>query len=172
MPRISKHLEASTTLDDIDRDIVSILQREGRRPYSKVAADLGIAESVVRYRVQRLEKSGILQIVGIADPLKVGFDLMALVGLGVASGKIHEVAEVMSQLPEASYVARIAGRFDLIVEVVCRDTAHFSALLTERLQAVEGVIRTESFLILGIDKMAYGWDVRGNVAPLTNPKSV
>ena len=91
---------------------------------------------------------------------KVGFDLMALIGVGVAPGMIRDVADVMSQLPEASYVARVAGRFDLIVEVVCRDTAHFSALLSDRMQAVDGVLRTESFLILGIDKMAYGWDVR------------
>ena len=160
MPRIPQLPDSAFALDDLDRDIVSILQRDGRRPYSKVASELGVAESVVRYRVQRLEKSGILQIVGIADPLKVGFDLMALVGVGVAPGMIRDVADVMSQLPEASYVARVAGRFDLIVEVVCRDTAHFSALLSDRMQAVDGVLRTESFLILGIDKMAYGWDVR------------
>jgi Lrp/AsnC family transcriptional regulator, regulator for asnA, asnC and gidA len=166
MPRKSQGVpDPKAALDDIDREIVSMLQRDGRRPYSRVAADLGVAESVVRYRVQRLEKSGILQIVGIADPLKVGFDLMALVGVGVAPGKMAHVAEVMAQLPEASYVARVAGRFDLIVELVCRDTAHFSALLADRMQEVEGVVRTESFLILGIDKMAYGWDVRTDPAP-------
>ena len=136
-----------------------ILQRDGRRAYSKIASELDVAESVVRYRVQRLEKSGILQIVGIADPLKVGFDLMALVGIGVESGRVAEVADVMSRLPEASYVARIAGRFDLIVEVVCRNTEHFASLLAHGIQQVDGVARTESFLILGIDKMAYGWDV-------------
>lgn len=157
------------SLDDTDRQIVSMLQRDGRRPYSKVAAALGVNESVVRYRVQRLERAGILQIVGIADPLKVGFDLMSLVGIGVASGRVNDVAEAMARLPEASYVARIAGRFDLIVEVVCRDTAHFSSLLTDRIQVVDGVLRTESFLILGIDKMAYGWDVHTTASTLPAP---
>src|ERR1700712_475331 len=122
---------APVTLDDIDRELVAALQRDGRRSYSKLAAELGVGESVVRYRVQRLEKSGILQIVGIADPLKVGFDLMALVFIGVQPGQLAAVSGVMSQLPEASYVAAMAGRFDLIVEVVCRDTAHFSILLSE-----------------------------------------
>lgn len=152
----------AVTLDDIDREIVSILQHDGRRPYAKIAGALEIAESVVRYRVQRLEKSGVLQIVGIADPLKVGFDLMALVGVGTAAGKVPQVAEELALLPEASYVARIAGRFDLIVEVVCRDTAHYASVLSDRIQAMDGVTRTESFLILGIDKMAYGWDVHTN----------
>lgn len=152
-------------IDDTDRDIVAALQRDGRRPYSKLAADLGIAESVVRYRVQRLERSGILQIVGIADPLKVGFDLMALVGIGVEPGRLSDVSRAMATLPEASYVAVLAGRFDLVVEVVCRDTAHFGALLTDRIQNVPGIARTESFLILDIRKMAYGWDVRKAAPP-------
>jgi Lrp/AsnC family transcriptional regulator for asnA, asnC and gidA len=163
MPR-NKQNGGPPAIDEVDREIVAALQRDGRRSYSRLAADLGVAESVVRYRVQRMEKSGILQIVGIADPLKVGFDLMALVGVGVQPGHLPAVSEAMAQLPEASYVAALAGRYDLIVEVVCRDTAHFSALLTERIQQVTGVVRTESFLILSIQKMAYGWDVRKAVA--------
>jgi Lrp/AsnC family transcriptional regulator for asnA, asnC and gidA len=151
-------------LDEIDRDLIAALQQEGRRPYSKLASDFGISESVVRYRVQRLEKAGILQVVGIADPHKVGFDLMALVAIGVEPGKIAEVSRSMAKLPEASYVAALAGRYDLIVEVVCRDNAHFSRLLTEDIQMVTGVLRTESFLILSIQKMAYGWDIRENVS--------
>lgn len=159
MPR-NKQENGVPAIDDVDREIVATLQRDGRRSYSRMAKDLGVAESVVRYRVQKLEKSGILQIVGIADPLKVGFDLMALVGVGVRPGQLPAVSEAMAALPEASYVAALAGRFDLIVEVVCRDTAHFSALLTDQIQQVDGVVRTESFLILSIQKMAYGWDVR------------
>jgi Lrp/AsnC family transcriptional regulator for asnA, asnC and gidA len=150
-------------LDDIDRELVAALQHDGRRSYSSLAGELGVAESVVRYRVQRMEKTGILQIVGIADPLKVGFDLMSLVGISVQPGTLSEVSDAMAELPEASYVAALAGGFDLIVEVVCRDTAHFSHLLTEQIQRVPGVVRTESFLILSIQKMAYGWDVRKNV---------
>jgi len=159
MPR-NKQNGGAPSIDDVDREIVATLQRDGRRSYSRLATDLGVAESVVRYRVQKLEKSGILQIVGIADPLKVGFDLMALVGVGVQPGHLPAVSEAMAELPEASYVAALAGRYDLIVEVVCRDTAHFSLLLTDRIQTITGVVRTESFLILSIQKMAYGWDVR------------
>src|ERR1700722_19076964 len=116
-------------LDDIDRQLVSALQRDGRRPVSKLAAEIGIGESVARYRVQRLERAGILQIVGIADPLKVGFDLMALIGVRVVPGRIKDVATSVSMLAETSYVASLAGAFDLVVEVVCRDTAHFTHLL-------------------------------------------
>jgi len=153
--------EGRVDLDDVDREIVSALQRDGRRPYSRMAADIGIGEGVVRYRVQRLERAGILQIVGIADPLKVGF--------GVVPGRLNDVASHISTFPETSYVASLAGAFDLIVEVVCRDTGHFTHLLTQEIHHVEGVVSTESFLIMEIHKMAYGWDVRRNVAALAQP---
>jgi Lrp/AsnC family transcriptional regulator for asnA, asnC and gidA len=146
-------------LDDIDRRIIGALQVEGRRPYSRIAAELGVSESVVRYRVQRLEQAGVLQVVGIADPLRIGFDRMALIGLRIRPGAVQEVCEAVSAFPEASYVAATAGSFDAIVEVICRDTAHFTELLTKRLHQVDGVVWAESFLVLEIHKMAYGWGV-------------
>ena len=154
---------APLPLDDVDRRIIGALQAEGRRPYSRIAADVGVSESVVRYRVQRLEQAGMLQIVGIADPLRIGFDRMALIGLKVRPGMLDAVCEAVTTFPETSYVAAVAGSYDVIVEVICRDTAHFKELLTQRLHHVDGVLSTESFLVLDIHKMAYGWGV-GEVA--------
>ena len=156
-------------LDDTDRGVIAALQAEGRRPYSRIATDLGVSESVVRYRVQRLEHAGILQVVGIADPLRIGFDRMALIGLKVRPGSIEQVCEAVAALPETSYVASTAGGFDAVVEVICRDTAHFTELLTRRLHHVDGVVATESFLVLGIHKLAYGWGV-GEVATGAGPR--
>jgi Lrp/AsnC family transcriptional regulator for asnA, asnC and gidA len=152
----------SVKLDDVDKRIISALQADGRRPYSRIAADLDVSESVVRYRAQRLEQAGVLQVVGIADPLRIGFDRMALIGLKVRPGALDDVCAAITKLPETSYVAALAGSFDAIVEVVCRDTAHFTELL-KRLHVVDGVTSTESFLVLEIHKMAYGWGV-GEVA--------
>lgn len=147
------------TVDDTDRRIIGALQAEGRRPYRQIAAELGVSETMVRYRVGRLEQSGMLQIVGIADPLRLGFDRMALIALKVRPGTVHEVCAAVTAFPETSYVAAIAGVYDVIAEVICRDTAHFNDLLTERLHRVEGVVSAESFLVLEIHKMAYGWGV-------------
>jgi Lrp/AsnC family transcriptional regulator for asnA, asnC and gidA len=152
----------SVKLDDVDKRIISALQADGRRPYSRIAADLDVSESVVRYRAQRLEQAGVLQVVGIADPLRIGFDRMALIGLKLRPGSLDDVCAAVTEFPETSYVAALAGSFDAIVEVVCRDTAHFTELL-KRLHLVDGVTSTESFLVLEIHKMAYGWGV-GEVA--------
>jgi len=153
----------SARLDDVDRRVIAALQADGRKPYSRIASELDVSESVVRYRVQRLERAGILQVVGIADPLKIGFDLMSMIGVKVRPGALDAVCAAITALPETSYVAAIAGAYDVLVEVVCRDTAHFSELLKNRLHEIDGVVDTESFLILEIHKMAYGWGV-GEVA--------
>lgn len=167
-PANGKSPSAVDTLDDIDKHVIAALQADGRRPYSRIAADVGVSESVVRYRVARLEQSGMLQVVGIADPLRIGFDRMALIGIKVRPGTLREVCRAATDLPETSYVAAIAGSYDVIIEVICRDTAHFTDLLTERLQRIDGVVSTESFLVLEIHKMAYGWGV-GEVAVAGGP---
>ncbi len=160
-----------TPLDELDRRIVAALQADGRRAFRAIGAELDVSESVVRYRVQRLEDAGILQVVGIADPLRIGFDLMAMIGVTVRPGAVAEVCRALEDFPETSYVAAVAGRFDVLVEVVCRDTAHFQQLLNERLHLVDGVAGTESFLILEIHKMAYGWGVGDHGVPLAEVPS-
>ncbi len=152
-------------LDATDRRIVAALQVEGRRPFSRIARDVGVSESAVRYRVKRLEESGVVQIVGIADPLRIGFDLMALVGIKAVPGRMDDVVEALRALPETSYVAVTAGSFDLFVEVICRETAHFTELLLKRIQGIDGVADTQSFLVLQIHKMAYGWGVHEVATP-------
>jgi Lrp/AsnC family transcriptional regulator for asnA, asnC and gidA len=155
----------SVKLDDVDRGIIGALQADGRRPYSRIATELGVSESVVRYRAQKLEQAGVLQVVGIADPMRIGFDRMALIGVRVRPGTVDAVCAAITAFPETSYVVAIAGSFDVMVEVVCRDTAHFTELLTRRLHHVDGVVSAESFLVLEIHKMAYGWGATANEEP-------
>ncbi len=158
----------SHTLDAIDRRVVAALQADGRRAFSSIAEEVDVAESVVRYRVQRMERAGVLQVVGIADPLKLGFDLMAMVGVRVAPGSVRQVCAALGELAETSYVAAVAGQYDALVELVCRDTQHFQELLIDSIQSIEGVRSTESFLILEIHKMAYGWGAGDAGVPLAD----
>jgi Lrp/AsnC family transcriptional regulator for asnA, asnC and gidA len=95
---------------------------------------------------------------------------MALIGVKVRPGAMESVCEAVTALPETSYVAATAGSFDVIVEVICRDTAHFTELLTKRLHLVDGIVATESFLVLEIHTMAYGWGV-GEVATARGEES-
>jgi Lrp/AsnC family transcriptional regulator for asnA, asnC and gidA len=146
-------------LDELDARIIAILQADGRRPYSRIAEELGIPASSVRFRTTRLEEAGVLQVVGIADPLSIGFDRLALIGLRTAPGRARAVCKAVRDLPESSYVVMTTGRFDVMVELICRDTAHFTEVLNDRLQTLDGIVETESFFVLEVHKLAYGWGV-------------
>jgi len=149
----------STTLDDVSKAIIARLQTDGRAAYSAIARDIGLSEAAVRQRVQRLLDSDVLQIVAVTDPAQVGFDRQAMIGVRV-KGDLTPVQEALSTLPEVAYVVLTAGRFDVLVEVVCVDDEHLLDLLTARIRTIEGVIETETFVYLKLAKQRYDWGTR------------
>ena len=144
-------------LDKIDREIISLLQYDGRLPFTQVATTLGITEGAVRRRVKRLIERGTLQIVGIVEPQDLGWNEAAMIGITVQSNQIAEVANEIAQLPEVSYLFQAAGEFDFFAEVFCRNREHFVAFLNNKLQKIPGVERTQSFMILKMHKLSYRW---------------
>ena len=105
----------------LDKRIIEHLQADGRRPFTQIAADLGVSEAAVRARTNRLIERGILQVVGVTDPLKLGFHQMAMIGIRCESDKLIEVSEHLAAMPEVDYVVITAGSYDLLIETVCED---------------------------------------------------
>ena len=144
-------------LDDLDRQIISILQYDGRTPFTTIAAELGTTEGTVRRRVKQLTENGLMQIVAIVEAHNMGFDEAAMIGISVQSNQVYSVAEEIAKLPEVSYLFQAAGDLDLIAEVYCRDREHFVSFLNDELQQIEGIERTESFMMLKMHKLSYRW---------------
>jgi Lrp/AsnC family transcriptional regulator for asnA, asnC and gidA len=155
--------EAGTTpaaiLDGPNRAIIEALQRDGRRPYGAIAAEVGLSEAAVRRRVQRLRDAGIMQIVAVTDPLQLGFTRQAMVGISV-EGDVRVVADKLSALPEVDYVVMCAGSFDLLAEVVCENDERLLHVLNDSVRSIAGVRRTETFLYLKLNKQTYSWGTR------------
>jgi Lrp/AsnC family transcriptional regulator for asnA, asnC and gidA len=150
-------------LDPIDLGIVQALQNDGRRPFTRIARELGVSEAAVRQRVARLEASGTLQIVAVTDPWALGFRIMAMLGISVEPGAAERVAAALEQLPEVAYLVLVAGSFDLLVEVVCEDNEHMLRWLGD-LGAVDGIVATEKFVYLRLVKESYTWSLAGQAA--------
>lgn len=144
-------------IDEIDQKIMRLLQEDGRRPFTEVAAIAGVSEGTVRNRVARLTEEGVLRVVGIADPYRLGYNAPAIVGVEVEPGQVEAAAEAIAAFEEVSYLVMTAGSFDLLVEVFTRDNEHFTHFLTRKLHQVEGVRRTETFFILRSYKLASRW---------------
>jgi Lrp/AsnC family transcriptional regulator for asnA, asnC and gidA len=143
--------------DNTDRAIISHLQYNGRAPYTDIAADLGISEGSVRRRVKRLTESGVMQIVAIAEPRFLGLNGAGMIGVTVQAGHVDDVARQISQFPQVTYLFMASGSFDLFVEVYCQTKEDFVDFLSQKLQKVPGVLRTETFMILKMYKLSYKW---------------
>jgi Lrp/AsnC family transcriptional regulator, regulator for asnA, asnC and gidA len=142
-------------LDDVDRGIIVALQRNGREPFRRIAAGLGVSEATVRARYARLVDDAILQVTGVTNPLGLGFDSQAMVAVRT-TGPPEPVAEEIARWDEAGYVVITAGQYDVLVELVCTDRRHLLEL-TSRIRSLDGVTSTESFLYLELCKQVYDW---------------
>lgn len=147
-------------VSDLDKRIIEHLQADGRRPFTQIAADLGVSEAAVRARTNRLIERGILQIVGVTDPLKLGFQQMAMIGIRCESDKLVTVAERVAEMPEVDYVVITAGTYDLLIETVCEDNEALLVFLADRLRAIDGVRETETFVYLRLVKQTYQYGTR------------
>ncbi|BCJ64354.1 Lrp/AsnC family transcriptional regulator [Polymorphospora rubra] len=137
---------ADAPIDDVAKQIIEQLREDGRRAYGTIGKAVGLSEAAVRQRVQRLLDAGVMQIVAVTDPQRLGFPRQAMVGLRT-SGDLETVADRLADLDEISYVAVTAGSFDLLAEVVCRDDDHLLEIL-QRLRTADGVLSTEAFVYL------------------------
>lgn len=150
---------APNALDAIDRQIISQLQRDGRRAYGAIAEEVGLSEAAVRRRVQRLRDSGVMQIVAITDPLQLGYGREALVGIRV-HGDVRLVADKVASIEEANYVVMTAGSFDIIAELIAVDDDALVHLLNDAIRSIPGVTEVETFLYLKLSKQTYAWGAK------------
>ncbi len=153
-------------LDDVSRAIIEQLQADGRRPYARIAAAVGLSEAAVRQRVQRLIDAEVMQIVAVTDPLQLGFARQAMVGVR-AGGDPRAVADAIAEFTEVDYVVITAGSVDLLVEVVCEDDDQLLETIA-RIRAVDGVESTETHLYLGLRKQTYAWGTRHPPLPVAD----
>jgi Lrp/AsnC family transcriptional regulator, regulator for asnA, asnC and gidA len=143
-------------IDEIDKAVIRELQLDGRMPYAKLGPAVGLSQAAVRQRVQRLIENGVMQVVAVTDPLTLGFGLQAMVGLEV-DGDLRAVATKLAKVDEVSYVVVTTGRFDMLVEVVCRDNEQLLALVNDVMRALPGVRSAEVFSYLHLEKQTYSW---------------
>ena len=146
-------------LSALDKKIIEHLQEDGRRPFTQIASALGVSEAAVRARTTRLVERGFLQIVGVADPEKLGFQ-QALIGVRCEPGKLLAVSDALASLVEVDYVVITAGRYDILIEAVAEDNESLLRFLNDRLQQIDGVRDTETFMYLRLVKQTYQFGTR------------
>jgi Lrp/AsnC family transcriptional regulator for asnA, asnC and gidA len=152
-------VRAPVELDDADKALVELLQHDGRLPYTRLAASIGLSEAAVRQRVHRLIENKVVQIVAVTDPLTLGFRRQAMVGVKI-EGDIIAVSDALARISEVDYVVCTSGSFDLLFELVCEDDEHLLTVLNDEVRTIPGVRSTETFMYLRLRKQTYAWGTR------------
>jgi len=151
--------EPASRLDELDRQIVRILQKEGRTSNTDIARALGVTETTIRKRVAQLLDDDMMTIVAVPTPKAVGGSISALIGLSVSPRAIHEVSQRLRSCREVRYVGMSAGRYDIMIEVWAEDKERLLDFVTERLGAIKGITNVETALILRVVKFSYEWEI-------------
>lgn len=151
--------QPNPALDATSKAIIEQLQSDGRRSYAEIGRSVGLSEAATRQRVQRLIDGGVIQIVGVTDPMQLGFARQAMIGIRV-SGDVSIVADALADLPSISYVVMTAGSFDLLAEVVCTSDDELLGILNRDIRRLDGVLSTETFVYLRLHKQRYDWGTR------------
>lgn len=144
-------------IDDIDRDLIRLLQADGRMSYSQLSREVGLSDAACRQRVRRLLDTGVIDVVAVSDPIKLGLGHGSLLGIKVL-GDVRKVANNIGMLDDAVYVVITTGRFDLIVEIVTHNNDSFVDV-TNTIRMMDGVSHVESMPYLAITKQTYDWGV-------------
>jgi Lrp/AsnC family transcriptional regulator, regulator for asnA, asnC and gidA len=142
---------AEHRFDDIDRQLTFALQRDGRSSYAQLAEVVGLSQSAVRSRVQRLLDSGAVQIAGVADPSAFGFAITAMICM-TYTGDLNVLAQAVTAMEQTHFVVLTAGRYDCLAEVACIDNDDLLSLVNDQIRAIDGVKDVEVISYLRFSK--------------------
>ncbi len=142
-------------LDELDFAILTQLQDDGRKSYTDIARALRVSIGTVRNRITRMVNDGTVRFICRPDAYRVGFHTPANIKVSIRpSHLLEEAAMQIAAFPEVYYLALVAGEFDLDIDVMCRNQAHLTSLVTERLHRVPGVYATVTSVILRVYKLS------------------
>jgi Lrp/AsnC family transcriptional regulator for asnA, asnC and gidA len=147
-------MEKHHTLDSLDFDILSCLQKDGRMSFTVIAEQLNVSIGTIRSRFNKLLEEGTISIVGRVNPEKAGFHSYAHIAIYVRPATLKEqIVEAIIKMPEVSFLAGTSGEYDLEVDVMCRDNDHLVEFINE-ISTFEGVFQTKTTLYFKVYKYA------------------
>jgi Lrp/AsnC family transcriptional regulator for asnA, asnC and gidA len=136
--------------DDIDLQILDALQVNARTSFVRLAQSLGVSDTTVRARIDRLVRRFGVRFVVDIDPRELGM-LYFYLGVRVQGPAMARAVDRMSKLPEIIFLGRTVGGYDLLAEMVCRDNTHMVQMLDE-LRSIPGVTRVDTYTVLTVEK--------------------
>lgn len=142
-------------IDALDWAILEDLQDDGRRSYREIGKHLGVAPATVRTRVLQLMSDGVVEIVAVPNPWKLGIGFFVTVALHVDPDQIETVAQLMAEREETSWVGIAVTGCDVMCEIALTDAQEFNLYRQNVLAKLPGYRDADIFLISEVRKMRY-----------------
>lgn len=139
-------------IDDTDRKIIHVLQKDGRASLRKISEEVGVALGTVSNRVNRMEHSGIITGYSVSlDPEKVGWSLNVVIGLRIEKGRLIEIQEKISRDYRVCGVYDVTGDYDSMIIARAKDREDLDDLI-KNVMSVDGIERSLTQLVLNTVK--------------------
>lgn len=137
-------------IDNLDKKILRILIQNARIPFKDVAAECGVSRAAIHQRVQHLVDAGVIQGSGFdVNPKSLGYSTCTYVGLNLERGSMYkEVVERLKHIPEIVECHFTTGNYTMLLKLYARDNEQLMDLLNNQLQAIPGVVSTETLISL------------------------
>jgi len=144
----SNHLQIE--IDGIDKEILRDLMQDARKPILQIANKIGISGAAIHQRLKKLEQAGVIDSSKLIVNNKVlGYTTMAFVGIYLekAANNSDAVRE-LKKIPEVLECHYTTGNWSILIKIICKDNEHLMQILNKKIQSIEGVSRTETFISL------------------------
>jgi Lrp/AsnC family transcriptional regulator for asnA, asnC and gidA len=148
-------------LDSVDRQIIYILQHDGRTSNVEIARQVGVSEATVRKRLDRLITEGTVRITAVPNAARLGFSTIAFMAINADLARVAQIADQIAQLPEVRAIHLTAGECTLIVEAWFMSSDDLLQFMTEHIGAIAGIRRTTTSHVLRTIKDGSQWIVPG-----------
>ena len=139
-----------TVLDALDNEIIRLLTEDGRMSIGELAKKLNVTAPTIRSRIKILEEKGLFKVSGLVDPSRHKNMMTALVAMSILSkGQMEQIMDKISRLPNVAWAGVVAGRYDIVAEVVCvggKDELY--QFTTDTILKIGNVVRSETFIIM------------------------
>ena len=137
-------------IDGIDKEILRFLMDDARKPVLQIANKIGISGAAIHQRLRKLEQSGVISGSKFVINHKVlGYNTMAFVGVYLdKAARNSEAVKELKKIPEVLECHYTTGNWSILIKIICMNNEHLMQLLNNKIQAIEGVSRTETFISL------------------------
>ena len=142
-------------MDELDTKIITMLQKDGRASNAGIAREVGVSEGTVRRRLKRLIQEEYIKVVALPDPVKMGYESEALIGVQVDPDKVDQVASGLASLEEIKWVTATTGSYDIFAWATLTNAEALGIFLRTKVGIIAGVRRTETFVSLSLNKRGY-----------------